>query len=655
MEKSGNSEDDCLKMTDIWRKWATNAMKKEPDLYLDRLCNSRHIKMVSKEMEELPKINRERPLEIRIVAEDIFRYKTIQLAKDGDFTFKTVMQCPERPQLLDTIWENLMRPSVRVLSIYGSWGVGKTTAMAEISKRLAVRYDNFDSIIWVTFSKALGLYQLQNDIALQMNLDLPDDGRATKLRKGLEKMDKFLIIMDDVTELISLINVGIPVPSRDNRYKIVLISRDIQVCYLMKSDKIIRVDTFSLTEKWNLFVSKAGNMVLTPVIEILARQLVELCPGRPLIINAICHAMRDEVSIQVWRDTVEHLMGFETKGLVFELLRICYECLKDEMVQKFFLYCALYPEECHFNPEELVRYWVAESFIDEDADIITKREIGFKIMAKLLDANMLEMSAKREDDWLKMPHMWREFAIKTMKTGPGFHVCGGLGWEKMPYNSGMVVEGKVSFMRNQIEVLDILPISYSSVSTLLLRENPISKIHPSLFTAMNALLFLDLSYTWITELPSTVSQVAQLRVLFLHNCTRLQKVPSLRMLTKLQVLRLSGTSIAELPHGMERLVSLRSLDLSDTPKLGHIRAGMILELSNLEELRLQGSGLCMGDSPMVANYLMEMRRLKRLSILTISAVCYGDLLETIMCLQEHNLKIFSIKAYGTTEDCDENV
>ncbi|KAL5722297.1 hypothetical protein ACHQM5_005835 [Ranunculus cassubicifolius] len=645
MEKSEKSEEDCFKIAEMWRNWATNATEKEPELYLDTLCNPRRIKMASKEMEQ--------PREISIVPKDIFPIETIYPAENR-LTFKTVMQCPKRPQLLDTIWENLMDPNVRVISIYGSWGVGKTTAMTEINKRFAIAYDKFDSVIWVTFSKASGLYQLQTDIALQINLDLPMNRRADKLLEGLGKIESFLIIIDDVTELIPLTEVGIPVPSRDNRYKIVVISRAIQICYLMKSDKIIEVDTFSLPEKWDLFVSKSGNMVLTPDIQPLARQLVKLCPGRPLIINAISHAMRDEVSIQVWRSTLAHLMCFEAEDMVFEVLKICYEGLKDDMMEKCFFYCALFPEDCHFNPEELVRYWMAENFIHGDADIVTKRETAFKIMIKLLDANMLEMSAKSEDDWLKMPYMWRDFAMRTMKARAGFDGFG-LGWEKMPYNSGMVVDGKLSLMRSQVEVLRVLPVSYSSVSTLLLRENPISEIHPSLFPAMSALQFLDLSYTSITELPSTVSEVFHLRVLFLHYCTRLEKIPSLQKLTKLQVLSLSGTSIVELPHGMEGLVSLRSLDLSETTKLWHIRAGMISALSHLEELRLQGSGLCKVDSPMVTNYLMEMRCLTRLAILSISTVCYGDLLDTIMCLQNHNLKIFFVNAYGRTEDCDEDV
>ncbi|KAL5722301.1 hypothetical protein ACHQM5_005839 [Ranunculus cassubicifolius] len=633
MEMSEKNDDTCIKMAVMWRRWATNAMEKEPELCHNILLYYSHIKNYD-EVDQLR--------EISTVAEDMF-------------TFKSVIDHPKRPQLLDTIWENLMNPNVRIMSICGEWGVGKTTAMMKIKKQLAGISDSFDSIIWVTLSKVSGLYQLQTDIALQINLDLPEIGRGAKLLNGLEKIEKFLIIIDDVSKLIPLIKVGIPLPSGDNRYKIVLISRDIEVCSLMKSDKIIKVDAFSLTEKWDLFVSKAANVVINPYIKVLARRLVELCPGRPLIINAISYAMRDEISIQVWRNTVEHLMGLETEGMVFELLRICYECLKDDMVQKCFLYCALFPEDYHFTPEELIRYWMAESFLSGDADIITERDNGFKIMGKLLDASLLEMSAKGEDEWLKIPYLCRVLAIRILKEEPGFDVYAGLGLEKMPYNTGMGVVGKVSLVRNQIEALEILPISFNNASTLLLHENPISDIHPSFFTAMLALQFLDLSYTWITELPSSVSDLSQLRVLFLHHCSNLENLPSLQKLTKLQVLSLSGTSITELPHGMEGLVSLRSLDLSDTAKLLEVRSGMISTLSHLEELRLQGSGLCKVDSPMVTNYLMEIRCLKRLKILTISTACYGDILETVMCLQEHNLKIFSIKAYGSTEDCDEDV
>ncbi|KAL5722302.1 hypothetical protein ACHQM5_005840 [Ranunculus cassubicifolius] len=328
-------------------------------------------------------------------------------------------QCPSRSELEGTIWENLMDQNVRITGIYGGWGLGKTTAVMSTTKSPATS-DIFDSIFWVTVSKgsnmhAQRVYQLQNDLAQQMKLDLSDYRRAGMLLEGLKKLHNLLIIIDGLCEALSLTMVGIPEPNRENRCKILLIASDYNICHIMKSDKIIKVDTLSLAEKWDLFASKAGNMVLAPSIRPFARQLVELCPGRPSLINAVSQSMRDEATIEVWRNSLEHLLGFD---MVFRLLEICYKCLKDDMVQKCLLYCALFPNGYFFKPEEVIRYWIDEGFIHGGANIVTKINVGYKILRKLLDAKMLEMSVKSEDDCFKMVDMWRKWATTAMEKEP---------------------------------------------------------------------------------------------------------------------------------------------------------------------------------------------------------------------------------------------
>ncbi|KAF9611828.1 hypothetical protein IFM89_035813 [Coptis chinensis] len=114
----------------------------------------------------------------------------------------------------------------------------------------------------------------------------------------------------------------------------------------------------------------------------------------------------------------------------------------------------------------------------------------------------------------------------------------------------------------------------------------------------------------------------------------------------------AGLRLTSIPHnskwdgkivslGMEGLVNLRSLDISETRRLESIQVGVISSLSHLEELLMQGTGQCKMDSPMIANCFKEMRGLKFLAILTLGVVSSEDHLKTIMCLQGQ-LKKFSI-------------
>ncbi|PIA29062.1 hypothetical protein AQUCO_06300024v1 [Aquilegia coerulea] len=553
-----------------------------------------------------------------------------------------------------------MDPKIGINSIYGYAGVGKTTAMREICDQLA-RSDIFDNIFWLTLSKDLSLHKLQSDIAIQMSMDLPMykdvQFRAKLIYERLKKFTKFLSIFDNVWQHISLKEVGVPQPEPENGCKIVLVTRSLKICKCMNSDIIMKFEPLYGAEAWNLFVSKAGNVVHIPEIQPFAKQVVKHCRGLPIGLVSVGHALRNVSSVEVWRETFEYFTREidAVEDYVFKLLRFSYNRLNNDMVQNCFLYCAFFPAGYLFKPEELVRYWMAEALIHKAGDIVAEIDEGFRVLRKLQDANMLQMFTEGSEEFLKMHNLLRDLAITIMEMTPGFFIKAGIALWLQPSHKEWANARKITLMSNAIPRLHVVPKNCPQISTLLLSNNPISYISSSFFCQMDTLKFLDLSYSLIIELPSSLSELTQLRALFLHYWTHLKNIPSLGKMKKLQSLCLCGTAITKLPQGMEGLVSLRSLDLSETIKLEAIQVGVLLSLSCLEELRLQGSGLCKMDSPVITNYLMEMRSLKCLSILTLSVVGYGDHLDTIMSLQEQNLKIYSVNVYGSIEDYIEDV
>ncbi|XP_034677661.1 probable disease resistance protein At4g27220 [Vitis riparia] len=104
-----------------------------------------------------------------------------------------------------------------------------------------------------------------------------------------------------------------------------------------------------------------------------------------------------------------------------------------------------------------------------------------------------------------------------------------------------------------------------------------------------ALRVLNLSNTSIPQLPLSLIHLGELRVLVLRNCARLNELPPVGRLSKLQVLDCSGSGIQKLPEGMEQLSNLRELNLSSTMQLETFRAGLISRLSGLEILDMRES------------------------------------------------------------------
>ena len=89
-------------------------------------------------------------------------------------------------------------------------------------------------------------------------------------------------------------------------------------------------------------------------------------------------------------------------------------------------------------------------------------------------------------------------------------------------------------------------------------------IPDSFFECMHSLCILDLSWTKIKSLPSSLCNLVNLRALYLKNCQRLKKLPSqLGALRQLEVLDMGGsTRIIYLPREVGELTHLKRLIVS---------------------------------------------------------------------------------------------
>ncbi|XP_022680125.1 probable leucine-rich repeat receptor-like protein kinase At1g35710 isoform X2 [Setaria italica] len=110
---------------------------------------------------------------------------------------------------------------------------------------------------------------------------------------------------------------------------------------------------------------------------------------------------------------------------------------------------------------------------------------------------------------------------------------------------------------------------------------------PSSMSRLTNLELLDLSKTFLKELPSFIGNFQNLKYLNMHGCDKLQNLPSsLGHLQRLQHLRLSCCNvIAELPDSMCNLHDLRILDISKCTELQHLPP-LFGNLVNLEDVRL---------------------------------------------------------------------
>ncbi|KAL0425724.1 UNVERIFIED_CONTAM: hypothetical protein Sradi_1107200 [Sesamum radiatum] len=135
-------------------------------------------------------------------------------------------------------------------------------------------------------------------------------------------------------------------------------------------------------------------------------------------------------------------------------------------------------------------------------------------------------------------------------------------------------------MDNQIKELPNEVGECPTVSTLLLQCNKeLEEIPDRFLAAFMSLKILDLSGCYlIKSLPPCFDQLVELRALVLISCENLETLPPVGGLAKLQVFVCSYTKIVTLPQGMEKLTSLRLLDLSYNYHLTAIPVGLMSSL-----------------------------------------------------------------------------
>ncbi|XP_077221999.1 uncharacterized protein LOC143855827 [Tasmannia lanceolata] len=543
----------------------------------------------------------------------------VDLIGKGDFDVVAV--CPSPPRgvemptttttttygqksYAETLWSCLHDEKYAMVCVHGMGGVGKTTLMRTINNRL-VGTRCFDVVIYVTVSKDLNIKRIQLAIGSKLGLpSLADDedqeSRGRKIFESLKNL-RYVMMLDDLWEEISLDDVGIPKPNTENKCKIVLSTRFLRVSRSMDADKWLKVKPLGGKEAWNLFHEKAGEVVLLPDIKALAVEVVKECGGLPLAIITVGRAMRGKGRKQVWQhalwalkeSVVPEIEGMEP--IVFRSLKLSYDYLEDD-IKRCFLYCALYPDdykiECRSEESPL-----KESLLEESNSYFVKMH-----------------------DLIRDLAIWITSSL-SVEQGQKFLVKAGMGIKEAPQENMWEGVERVSLMVNDIKRLPTRPNCPTLVSLFLQKNHVLGTIPSSFFELMPRLGVLDLSDTNIESLPIYSYSLVNLRVLILSRCHSLIKVPPLKHLTNLQFLDLRECSrIGELPQSIGELVNLKSLDLSYLPNVTTIPPSTICCLSSLQQLITIGTPIewAKDENEGTSCSLAELATLTHLDLLDIT-------------------------------------
>ncbi|KAG1347291.1 disease resistance protein SUMM2 [Cocos nucifera] len=535
---------------------------------------------------------------------------TIESMPVGDF-----MAFSSTRIAMDKVMNALEDENKHLIGIYGMGGVGKTTLMEEIGRRLQ-KDKKFDAVIKVVVSQNPNIEQIRREIAEELGMTLWGSGEpaARKLATRLRKEKKIAIMLDDIWARLELKDIGIPFGDDHKGCKILLTSRKSEVCDLMETDVSVLVDVLSEEDSWDLFKSKAGNVVETSDVEPVARKVAKECGGLPLAIVVVGRASRGFIERSVWDDALRQLKESTPTNLegveeqLFKSLELSYKQLKTDEMKVLFLYCCLFREDYDVSEDELTRYAVGEGLLKGVYALEDVRSRVHFLVEKLKASCLLLPSDKV--GCVKLHDVVRDVAVYiASKDDNHFFVKAGLGVRDWPEGANLEPCKRISLMNNELWALPDQP-NCSKVVTLLLNINPITSGIPSnFFQRMAALSVLDLSDTDIESLPSSLAHLTNLATLRLDRCNKLQDITMVGKLKKLELLGLQKCRISVLPEEIGTLVNLKLLDISNCSSL-MIPSNLLSKLTRLEELYMIG---CSANKDLLAEISFS-KRLARLHV-----------------------------------------
>lgn len=541
------------------------------------------------------------------------------------------------------IWDFLGDNNVSSIGVYGMGGVGKTALLTHVHNKI-IESRSDTSVYWVTVSQKFTIHKLQDDIASALMFGLYEEDerkRAAELSDFLGRKKNSVLILDDVWEYIDLQEVGIRLCV--NGCKLIVTTRSLDVCRKMGFHKNIRVVPLCDAESWDLFKDKleGNDMELNnPQIEEVAKYLVKECAGLPLGIITMARSMKGIDDVFEWKNALESMkeprLGHiedDMENNVFRVLKHSYDMLRDPKVQQCFLDCSMYPEDFPIGRESLVDQFIDERLIEAMKSRQSEMYRGETILNKLVNACLLENFEHRGIRYVKMHDLVRDMALRITSVRPRFLVEASVGLKEIPDEEEWVEDLiKVSLMDNDLTSISLhTSPNCPKISTMLLLGNTrLASISDSFFEHMLGLTVLDLSYSNIENLPSSLFNLVNLTSLLLIRCQRLESLPDLGNLRALRRLNLSYSGITELPRGLEILLNLRYLSLF-TDSL-RIVPGVFSDLTRLQFLILNWHG---SDKMRVKGE--ELARLRRLETLKAQLYHVDDLNSYVRSLEDRDL------------------
>ncbi|XP_054794191.1 putative disease resistance protein At5g05400, partial [Prosopis cineraria] len=471
-------------------------------------------------------------------------------------------------------------------------GCGKSSLLKKLQKE--VEDSTPYKTAFATVSNPPNYLAIQDSVVSRMGLEFgPTErnvqDRAARLRMAFDAMDdesKYLIILDEVWDVLHLEAIGVPV---GEKCKVLLGSRNRRIFDMMKFDKdaVIPLPLLTNEDAWKLFQMHAGK-VEDSFLQV-AQEITHECDRLPVAIKAVASTLRTK-ELHEWKEAFATLKDRRRPLDIEKGPDNPYTCLKcsiDELegAEEVSLYslCTLFPNNSEIAIEDLIRFAFGLGIF---LDVKSYERARSKVPTVIDKFKRHSLLLHDEGQCVKMHYMLRALALWEAKNkvqvimGPR-QSLEDLTKEYYMKDTTRLYGRNIYVMPDQLNCpeLEILLVSNDNGCS--------TEFLDACFKGMVKLKVLAIKNTSIGMnpvllLPGSIDRLKMLRTLCLRGWTLID-ISVHQKLEMLHTVELSYCEIKGLPEELANLEALRLLEVSHC-KIGGNPYKVLTRCSQLEEL-----------------------------------------------------------------------
>ncbi|KAL4349579.1 hypothetical protein HN51_030728 [Arachis hypogaea] len=462
--------------------------------------------------------------------------------------------------------------------------IEKRAVMAKVAAALNDKHNVLDilssfrgtlSIEASNYPTTGGEKELRKHVCQLLQLSMIEDDEVLCTRHIEEEMSssRYLVILADRDgeEIVDLQRVGFCKSLLSG--VLVLITTDSPAPQHAKEEGLMEaiVDLEIRTKEhllpWVVFCRNAGKDFVYSSSAILttAVRIVEECRSHLHAILLVAKWLKNHQDVRKWELALLKLQSANPSqdihnfhGLNEIMVNTFLNLIWDGMnktQQNCLLSCIVIPKiRDGMVDHELMNHWMSSLFVDAGETEKNLRQLVENSVFLQFDGVGGGYTWLPEETYQMLERLYSSYPLFIEKSN--------LGLTEPPNPDKWNNALRIELAGNKISELPKSPACLE-LKVLMLQSNAdLTKIPSSFFGQMPLLCILNLSYTSVRELPSSLFFLEQLRELYLKGCECFMKLPpEIGNLEKLEKLDLDETQITHLPKEVQKLTNMQSLTL----------------------------------------------------------------------------------------------